>query len=94
MSRQRSGKLQSIASFYRVGDREFFFTSQIVVKAPDTVQVTVNRLGLKVFVQKKVDIGQNLLVSDLFKGHIQPDDKLLKGVEIVLHRVCGTVPSL
>ena len=94
MSRQWSGKLQSIAFFYRVGDREFFFTSKILVKASNTVQVTVNRLGLKVPVQKEVDIGQNLLVCDLFYGHIQPDGKVLKGVEVVLHCVFGAVPSL
>jgi len=56
--------------------------------------VTVNRLWLKVFVQKEIDIGQNLLVCDLFYGHIQPDGEVLKGVHVVLHCVFGAVPSL
>jgi hypothetical protein len=74
------GKLESIASFNRVGDREFFFTSQIVVKPPDTVQVTVNGLGLKVLVQEQINIAQKLFVGDLLYGYIQPDGEVLKGV--------------
>ena len=56
--------------------------------------MTVSRLGLKSSVKKELDIVQDLPVCHFLDGLIEPDDKALKAVHIVLHRVRRVVPFL
>ena len=85
VSGQGPGEPQSVASLDRVGDMEFFFLREVMVKAPDAVQMGVDGLGLKPPVQKMIDIVQDLLVGHSFNRFIQPQYKMLKGVHVVLH---------
>jgi len=63
------------------------FIAQIAVEAPDTFQMTVDRLWLKPFGHQMIDIGGNLVIADLFKGDIDPQHKLSELIKIGFKRM-------
>ena len=70
------------------------FVNEVVVKPPEAIQVTVDRLGLQPSVQQVIQVGQQFFMGHLFDGNIHPDYELLQGVQIVFNGMGRVVPSL
>ena len=84
---QGLGVAQLATPFNRVVERYLFLVVKITVKAPDTFQMTVDRLWLKPFGHQMIDIGGNLVLADLFKGDIDPQHKLSELIKIGFKRM-------
>ena len=67
---------------------------EIVIELANTVHMTVDGLGLEPLSHQMIDVLRDLRVRHAFYRHIQPNDKGLDGVQVVLNRVGRAVPSL
>jgi hypothetical protein len=92
--RKGLGHAYTAASRDRDLDCKVFLVVQIAIEPTDGVQMTVYGLWPSFVLQKKLDIVGNLSCGDLFNRYIDPEEKLLKVVQIVRERVCGVVSSL
>ncbi len=94
MSFKEAQAIRSPTLLDRVDYADFLLVVKVIVEAADTVQMAVNCFGLKPSIQEKIDISQQFFMGHVLKGYIQLQDKMLKGIHIVLHCVRGVVPSL
>lgn len=93
MAGQRLWHPQRRSSFDRIGDLDILLIIEIVVEDPDTSQVTVDRLRHQPFTQEIIRILCHLTGIHCLNGHIHPQHKVLKDVQVVLDRVRGEVAS-
>ena len=65
-----------------------------MIELTNTVHMTVDGLGLEPLSHQMINVVRDLRVRHAFYRHIQPNDKGLDGIQIVLNRVGRAVPSL
>ena len=66
---------------------------EVIVEGADASQVAIDRSGLESLAQEVVGILGHLVMVHCLNGHIHPQHKVLKDVEVVLDRVRGVVAS-
>lgn len=64
---------------------------EIIVKAPDAVQVAIDRFGLQVSVQEIVDKRQDGPGTYMLDGSVQPQDKVLEGTHVISDGASGVI---
>lgn len=67
---------------------------EIVIELANAVHVTVDGLGLEPLAHQMINVVRDFRVCHALYRHIQPDDKGLDGVQVILNRVGRAVPSL
>ena len=67
---------------------------EIVIKLADTVHLTVDSFGHEPLSHQVIDVLRDLRVCHVLYRHIQPNDKGLDGIQVVLNRVGRAVPPL
>ena len=66
---------------------------EVIVEGADASQVAVDRFGSESVAQEVVSILGHLVIIHCLNGHIHPQHKVLKDVQVVLDRVRGVVAS-
>jgi len=67
---------------------------EIVIELANTVHMAVDGLGLEPLSHQMIDVLRDLRMRRALYRHIQPNDKGLDSVQVVLNRVGRAVPSL
>jgi len=91
---KRLGHLENVTPPNRIHDGYMLLVLEIVIKLADTVHMTVDRLGHEPLSHQVIDVLRDLRVCHALYRHIQPNDKGLDGIQVVLNLVRRAVPSL
>ena len=93
-TRQWSGQAQGVAPFDRVDHGDLLLMDQVVVKAPDAVQMAVDGLGTQPSIQQMINVAQQDLMRYLLDGDIDPQNELTQRIHVVSDGVGGVVAPL
>ena len=92
--RQRPRHLQGMVLPDRIDDVQNALIPQVVVELPDTVQMTVDGLGLQPPSHQLVNVVRDLGVGHALDRHIEPQHKAADRAQVALNRVGRAVAPL